>query len=125
MNHKRSSWAWFWQAVTGIALLLLLGLHTVAHHFVAAGGLRDFQQVIEYLSNPIIVVLEIAFLICVTTHALLGVRSILFDLGLSARTERRITVGLSVVGIVTALYGFWLTYTVIYTGSSSTAFLPK
>lgn len=121
--NKKSSWSWFWQSVTGIALLGLLGLHMVAHHFVVEGGLRDYQQVIEYLSNPLIVFTEIAFLIAVTVHAVLGVRSILFDLGLSARAERAVTWVSVVIGALTILYGFWLTYTIINQGTTLTAFL--
>lgn len=118
---KKSSWSWFWQAVTGIALLLLVGLHMIAHHFIVEGGIRDFRQVIEYLSNPIIIVLEIAFLIVVTVHAVLGVRSILFDLGLSARAERAITIGGIVVGVGTVLYGFWLMYAILNVNAALTA----
>jgi succinate dehydrogenase hydrophobic anchor subunit len=122
-TRKRSGFSWFWQAVTGIALLGLLGLHMVAHHFVAEGGIRDYQQVIEYLANPLIVVTEIAFLIVVTVHAVLGVRAILFDLGLSAKAERTVTMIATIVGVLTVLYGFWLTYTIISQGSTLTAFL--
>ncbi len=117
MGKKRSTLGWFWQAVTGIALLLLLGAHFVAHHFIAAGGLRDYSQVMEYLGNPVIIVLELAFLFFVTIHALLGVRSILFDLGLSAQWERNVTWTLTALGVLTVLYGIWLTYTILQTGS--------
>jgi succinate dehydrogenase hydrophobic anchor subunit len=124
MEHrKRSGWGWFWQSVTGVALIGLLGLHMVAHHFVVEGGLRDYQQVIDYLSNPLIVVTEIAFLIVVTVHAVLGVRAILFDLGLSPRTEQTVTVVSMAVGLLTILFGIWLTYTVITQGSTLSALL--
>jgi len=123
-NKQRSSWAWFWQAVTGLALLFLVGLHMVAQHFVAEGGLRDYHQVVEYLSNPLILVSEIAFLIVVTVHAMLGVRAILFDLALSARGERFVNYGCTVIGAVIILYGFWLTYTILNNSAAVTAFLP-
>lgn len=125
MDKKRSTLGWFWQALSGIVLLVLLGLHFVAHHFIAAGGLRDFNQVVAYLGNPIIIALEIAFLLFVTLHALLGVRSMLFDLGLSARSERMVTRGLTVVGILTVLYGFWLTYAILNAPNALTTFLPR
>lgn len=124
-TRKGSGWGWFWQAVTGIALLGLLGLHMVAHHFVVEGGLRDYQQVVAYLANPLIVVTEIAFLITVTTHAMLGVRALLFDLGLAARTERMVTAVCMGVGLLTILFGLWLTYTIIAQGSSLTALLAR
>ncbi|HZQ09560.1 MAG TPA: hypothetical protein VFD70_23485 [Anaerolineae bacterium] len=118
---KKSSWSWFWQSVTGIALLFLVGLHMIAHHFIAEGGIRDFRQVIEYLSNPIIIVLEIAFLLVVTIHAVLGMRSILFDLGLSPRAERALTIGSIIVGVGTMLYGFWLMSAILNADASLTA----
>lgn len=117
-NPKRSTLGWFWQAVTGALLLLLLGVHFIAHHFIAIGGLRDFNQVIAYLSNPIIIALELAFLVAVTIHAMLGVRSILFDLGLSAQWERRVTRGLTVIGVITVLYGIWLVYAILGANSA-------
>lgn len=123
MKNKKSSWGWFWQSVTGILLILLVGLHMLAHHFVAEGGIRDFQQVIAYLSNPIIILTELAFLISVTVHAMLGIRSILFDLGLSRQMERVVTYGAVVIGVLTVLYGFWLTYAILAQGSAPTAFL--
>jgi succinate dehydrogenase / fumarate reductase membrane anchor subunit len=104
---------WVWQAVTGIALLALLGLHFIAHHFVVEGGLRNFQQVQEYIGNPIILTLEVLFLVVVTPHALLGVRAILFDLQLSEATEKWIDRVLWVIGIATVLYGFWLTWAIV------------
>ncbi len=104
---------WVWQAVTGIALLVLLGLHFVAHHFIVEGGLRNFQQVQEYLANPIILTLEVLFLMVVTPHALLGVRAILLDLQLSEATERFIDRAMWVIGIATVLYGFWLTWSIV------------
>ncbi len=118
MNPKRSTLGWFWQSVTGVALLLLLGVHFVAHHFIAAGGLRDFNQVMAYLSNPLIIALELGFLVSVTIHALLGVRSILFDLGLDARWEKNVTWALTALGALTLAYGVWLLYTILQTGSA-------
>ena len=105
--------AWLWQAFTGVALLILLGLHFVANHFIAKGGLRDFADVVDYMSNPIILVLEVLFLIVVTIHALLGVRAILIDFGLSERAEMRINGVLMWVGVATVCYGLWVTWVII------------
>ena len=93
------------QVVSGVALLFLLGLHMVAQHFIVPTGLRFYDDVIEWLRNPVMIVVEVAFLVVVTYHALVGVRAILFDFGFSERTEGRITLLLSVVGIVTVVYG--------------------
>jgi succinate dehydrogenase / fumarate reductase membrane anchor subunit len=108
-----STIGWLIQAITGALVLLLVTLHMVANHFIVPGGLRDFNDVVAYLRTPIVLVLEVAFLIVVTWHGLLGLRAVLFDFGLSARTERVITWVLTVVGIATVLYGLWLTSVVI------------
>ena len=104
--------AWLWQALTGVGLIVLLALHMMTQHFIAEGGIRDFAGVADYLRNPIVVLLELLFLVTVTAHALLGVRSILFDLGLSARAETAVSRVLLVAGILTVAYGMWLTWTI-------------
>jgi len=93
------------QVVSGAVLIVLLGLHMVAQHFIVPSGLRFYDDVIEWLSNPVMVAIEVAFLVFVTYHALVGVRAILFDFGFGKRTERLITNLLWVVGIVTVVYG--------------------
>ncbi len=105
--------AWLIQVLTGASVLVLVTLHMIANHFIVPGGLRDFHDVVAYLRTPIILVLEVAFLIVVTWHGLLGLRAVLFDFGLSSRTERVITRVLTVVGIATVAYGLWLTAVVV------------
>ena len=93
------------QVVSGAALIVLLGLHMIAQHFIVPTGLRYYQDVIDWLANPVMIVIEVAFLVFVTYHALIGIRAILFDFGFSRRTQRRITNVLWVVGILTIAYG--------------------
>jgi succinate dehydrogenase hydrophobic anchor subunit len=93
------------QVVSGAALLVLLTLHMISQHFVVPTGLRYYQDVLDWLASPVVIVLEVLFLVFVTYHALVGVRAILFDFGFSERTEHRITNLLWVVGIVTIVYG--------------------
>jgi succinate dehydrogenase hydrophobic anchor subunit len=101
-----------WRAIvgTGMALLVLVAVHMVAHHFVVQtiGGLRTYRQVLEYIGNPAIFTIECFFLLVVTAHAMLGLRGVLFDLGFGARARRRIDAGLWVLGVVTVAYGFFL-----------------
>jgi len=106
----RSSRAWWWTALTGAGLLLLLTVHMVAHHFVVedVGGLRSYEQVLDYIANPVIFMLELFFLIVVTIHALLGLRGVLFDLGIGVRARRRTDLLLWLLGPATVGYGVFL-----------------
>jgi succinate dehydrogenase hydrophobic anchor subunit len=111
-SRERPSWTWVWQAGTGVALLILLTVHMIAHHFIVEGGLRTYAQVVDYLRSPVIFVTEHLFLAVVTVHAMLGVRAVIFDLGLSPRSERRVTGWLTGIGVVTVIYGVWLLWVV-------------
>ena len=112
VEPKRSS-AWLWQALTGAALLPLLTLHIIANHFVAEGGLRDYADVVSYLSHPVILGLETLFLVVVTAHALLGVRAIAVDFGLSDQAGRRLSRSLAALGLLMVGYGLVLTWIII------------
>ena len=107
-RRDRSGAMWLVQAVTGLLLVALLGTHMIVHHFVVEGGLRDFQQVMDYVANPIVMVMEILFVIVATIHALLGVRAILVDLRPSAGAMRAIEWGMRIVALVTITYGICL-----------------
>ena len=113
---ERPAWGWLLQAVTGVLVLVLITVHMVANHFIVSRGLRDYRDVVAYLSNPIVMVWELVFLIVVTWHGLLGLRAVLFDFGFSPRTERRITRLLSVIGVAAVVYGMWLTAVIVSRG---------
>ena len=83
-RRGRSARVWHWTAGTGMALVLLATMHIVAQHFIVhqKGGLRTYDEVLSYIGNPVIFVLESAFLVAVTIHAMLGVRGVLGDLDL-------------------------------------------
>jgi succinate dehydrogenase hydrophobic anchor subunit len=112
-EESKPTVAWLWQVVTGIGLVVLLGIHMVANHFIAKGALRDYAAVVAYLRNPIVLLLEVLFLVCVTTHALLGVRAILLDFGLSYRVEQTLTRALRWLGFFTVGYGLVVMWFVI------------
>jgi succinate dehydrogenase hydrophobic anchor subunit len=106
-RRGRSSRAWYWTAGSGMALVALATLHIVAQHFVVhqKGGLRTYGEVLSYISNPVIFVLEMGFLFAVTIHGMLGIRGILHDLDLSPRASRRLDRTLWTIGTVTVVYG--------------------
>ncbi len=98
---------WVWQALSGLLLVVLLAVHLIINHF-AAGGLLTYQQVVDYLSNPWVLTLEILFLATVIFHALAGVRALVLDSGVSAKTARGVTIALTLLGLLLFGYGLWL-----------------
>jgi succinate dehydrogenase hydrophobic anchor subunit len=112
-EQRGGSRTWRATALTGVVVLVLVTVHMVAHHFVVkqVGGLRTYEQVLEYIGNPVILVLEELFLVAVTWHAMLGLRAVLFDLGLPDGSRRRVSRGLAVLGVLTIAYGSFLVFT--------------
>lgn len=112
-RRGRQPLIWRATASTGIALVVLISVHMVAHHFVVqgTGGLRSYQQVLEYVANPVMFTIELLFLVVVTVHAMLGLRSVLFDLATGERARAWISRGLVVLGAVTVAYGVALVVT--------------
>ncbi len=101
------------QAVSGLALIALVGAHIAAQHYLAAGGLRTYAEVVDYLRQPVALGLELSFLVLVTAHALLGVRAIIADLGLSSAQQRSADVLLLVIACLTVIYGMQLTWQIV------------
>jgi len=100
--------AWILQVVSGVLLVVLLGVHIVTQHFVVKGGLRDYAQVVSYLSNPAVLAVESLFVVVLIWHAMLGLRAVLLDFGFGPRGQARITYGVTLLGALTAAYSFWL-----------------
>lgn len=110
-------WLWFLKMLSGILVIVLLFVHLTVNHFTATGALLNFEEVVAYLSNPLVTFTEVAFLIIVVSHALLGTRSIILDFKPSRGALRALDWFFVAVGIVSIGYGIWLTRVVISFGS--------
>ncbi|MFQ5592880.1 MAG: hypothetical protein ACE5HA_01895 [Anaerolineae bacterium] len=108
LEKQGHSLLWILQASSGVLLVILVFLHMIAHHFTA-GKLLTYEDVVAYLSNPVVLALETLFLITVTFHALAGVRSVVLDLGLNDDQDRRLTRVLWIAGTLMVIYGIGLT----------------
>lgn len=110
MMHNPSSegrW-WTWQAITGLLLVVFLTIHWVAQHYLAPGGLRTYDQVLAYVRNPLVWSIEGIFLLTVVVHAVLGIRAIVLDLGISPKGMRHVNRALILLGLGAVIYGWWL-----------------
>lgn len=106
-ERSRAGRMWLVQALTGAVLVGALGIHLVAQHLLAPGGLRDYASVVAYLRQPVALLIEVALLGSVIVHAGLGMRSSLVDV-LGERWLRRVSLLIAVVGTVAFGYGLWL-----------------
>ena len=115
-RRRGGTTAWILQVVSGVLLVVLLGLHIVTQLFVVKGGLRDYAQVVSYLSNSVVLAVESLFVVVLIWHAMLGLRAILLDFGFGRRGQARISYGVTALGAVTAAYSFWLIATIAASG---------
>jgi succinate dehydrogenase hydrophobic anchor subunit len=91
-------------------------IHLIVNHLIVEGGLLTYADVVRYYQNSIIPIMEIAFLIFVVTHALMGLRSVLLDLHPSNEILRLINYGLVVLGVGSIAYGTWLVLVIVSRG---------
>jgi succinate dehydrogenase / fumarate reductase membrane anchor subunit len=114
-----NTWTWLLKIVTGPLLVLVLGLHFTVNHYLGSmsSGLMTYADVIRYFQNPLIVAIEILFLITVVTHSLLGFHGILLDMH-PPRTLLVISTWLHVIiGISAVVYGIWLALSIASQGT--------
>ncbi|OGO40226.1 MAG: hypothetical protein A2Z04_00425 [Chloroflexi bacterium RBG_16_57_9] len=102
-------WVWILQRVTGIALILFLGIHIGVLHFIelAQGIYINFGSVHQRLSTVLFVVVDYSLLALVLYHALNGLRNVIFDFELSDSTRRLVNRGLLLFGVIFFAYGVW------------------
>lgn len=82
-NTKIGMWAWLWQRISALAIVVLLALHVVL----------TYKPAIQFL-----------LLLVVTFHAALGLRVILLDFNLvGVRYQRALIWGLAALGLAVAL----------------------
>ena len=108
---REGAWLWLAKVLTGVSVFALLIIHLVVNHLVAEGGLLTYADVLAYYANPIVPLMEGAFLVLVVTHALLGIRSIVLDMGPAPAIVRGVDMFLCGVGALAIGYGLWLLVT--------------
>lgn len=113
-----NTWLWLIKIVTGPLLLVILGLHLTVNHYLGSmsSGLMTYDDVIRYFQNPLIVAIEILFLVTVVTHSLIGLRGIVLDMNPSRSILRLITWLLVILGVSSVGYGIWLALAIASTG---------
>ena len=117
-SRSAASRLWLIQALTGAMLVVFLGVHLVAQHLLAPGGLRDYEAVVAYLREPLALAAELGLLLSVIVHACVGLRSSLVDVVSDGARLRFASVAIATVGTIAAGYAIWLTVSVIARGAT-------
>lgn len=114
-----NTWIWLVKIVTGPLLLIVIGLHFSVNHYLGSlpSGLMTQDDVIAYYRSPIIITIEIVFLITVVTHSLIGLRGIILDMNPSPRVLNVVTWLLAILGVFSMGYGIWLALAIAAQGS--------
>lgn len=105
------TWAWFFQRLSAVLLIVFLAIHLFASHFMGVGEetgeepLLTFEEVSIRLDQLLYVVVDYGMLSMVLLHGLNGLRTVLFDFDMFVRRKKVIDVTLWVVGIATLLWG--------------------
>lgn len=108
VSRPRGGRLWLVQAVAGVALIVFLGAHLVAQHFLVPGGLRSYTDVVDYLRQPVALAAEMGLVLSVLVHAGLGLRSTLVDVIADPVWLRRASWAIGAVGLAIFVYAVWL-----------------
>lgn len=112
-ERSRGSSLWLTQAITGGLLVVFLGVHLMAQHILAPGGLRDFADVQAFLKQPLALISELGLVGAVLIHVVLGIRAFLVEAVKNQKTQARLSWIVAGLGLVAFVYAIWLTATII------------
>ncbi|MBP1693084.1 MAG: sdhD [Chloroflexi bacterium] len=112
------SGAWLLKILTGLLVIVILGIHFVVNHTLGGmAGLLTYTEIVSYYArNPIIPIMEGLFVIFVVTHALLGLRSIILDMKPSTKALKVINWVFVIGGAAFIIYGLGLIITIVMRG---------
>ncbi len=96
---------WLLQAFSGAFVVVFLGVHLYVAHINGGSPVELFDSVVANLKNPWWMGFFLAFLGIVTYHGLNGVKGIIYETGISARGRRIVAYLITVVFIISIVYG--------------------
>ena len=116
------TWAWFFQRLSAVLLIVFLGIHLYASHFMDLGehqsgeALISFDDVTVRLDQLFYIVVDYGMLSMVLMHGLNGLRTVMFDFDMFVKRKKYVDVGLWVVGIATLIWGIVILFPFITGG---------
>lgn len=116
------TWAWAFQRLSAVLLVVFLGLHLYVAHFMDVGAetgeepLITFEEVSVRLDQLLYIIVDYGMLSMVLLHGLNGFRTVLFDFDMFVKRRKLIDVTLWVVGIATLIWGIVILFPFITDG---------
>ena len=116
------TWAWFFQRLSAVLLIVFLAIHLYASHFMDLGehesgeALISFDDVTVRLDQLFYIVVDYGMLSMVLMHGLNGLRTVMFDFDMFVKRKKYVDVGLWVVGIATLIWGIVILFPFITGG---------
>ncbi len=112
----RESKLWFWHILSGVVILILLGVHMGIMHLgvilnaigLGSGEPLKWDEVIRRSREFVFMFTYILLLGAALFHGLYGLRSMLFELSLSKAAEKAIGGICAVVGVALFIYGSYV-----------------
>jgi succinate dehydrogenase / fumarate reductase cytochrome b subunit len=105
VEYKKTGFlSWLLRRLTGLGLTAYLLLHIWVLHSLTAGA-QQFDQIMDFLNNPLFRVLEVGLLFLVIYHGLDGIRVLIIDFFGQSALERRLFWGLMAAGAVLLVAG--------------------
>ena len=105
---ETGAWSWVMQRLTGVLVGIFISIHIWMLHFTAeatSGNPVTFESVRSRMASPWYVTLDLLLLASLVYHALNGVRAVLLDWGVGARSEKKLTGILVALGVIMFAYG--------------------
>jgi len=99
------TWAWFFQRLSAVLLIVLLATHIYVDHYWHVGEDITVSSVNERLRELTFIAIDYSMLAMVLLHGLNGARTILFDFEMFVKRKKKVDIGLWVLGIAMLIWG--------------------
>ena len=106
-RHRGGMWAWLFQRITAVLLIVGLAAHLIATHLLNIGQL-NYDNIANRLTHGFFTTIDIILLAAGIFHALNGIRMVVMDYWFTSRTRAlALTSVLWIVGLAAVAYGTW------------------
>jgi len=99
------TWAWFFQRLSAVLLVVLLAIHIYVDHYWHVGEEITVDSVNERLREVTFIAIDYSMLGMVLFHGLNGTRTVLFDFDMFVKRKKMVDRGLWILGIATMIWG--------------------